>query len=106
MIFTKECSLNRHKKTLEKTQILKQYPCDICGKHFCFEIALNKHKRNEHSKDTDPCDECDKIFYSNLTQNLNIHKKVIHKLEQFSCDECDKTFSYKQNLNEHKKMKH
>lgn len=70
------------KKRCKKKSDDRKYPCGICEKQFCFEIAANKHKTKKHAEGTEPCDECDKIFYSK--QNLNRHKNVIHLLKQYT----------------------
>lgn len=76
--FTLYYNLLKHKRRIASKQTPDVFSCDICPKIFCFELAMRKHKKKEHSKETErfPCDQCNKVFYNQ--QNINRHKKSSH----------------------------
>jgi len=79
--FTLYYNLLKHKRRIASKPTPDKFSCDICTNTYCFELAMRKHKKKEHTEETErlPCDECSKVFYNK--QNLNRHKKTSHTLK-------------------------
>ena len=94
----------------------KLFPCEKCNKSFSSETNLNVHIKYIHNVQARlDCVECEESFKHR--NSLVRHLKNIHKIDlnyhtvdanaaivKYKCDKCDKEYSYKGDLNQHKKL--
>ncbi|XP_051052827.1 zinc finger protein 809-like [Phodopus roborovskii] len=106
------------------------YACKDCGKTFCTNSTLIKHRRRTHNVEKRfKCSECSKTYHwkSDLTahekthwqertyickgcgkaffrkSHLNAHERTHTGEKPHKCTECNKAFHYKSDLTRHKK---
>ncbi|XP_078514941.1 uncharacterized protein LOC144773668 isoform X1 [Lissotriton helveticus] len=80
----------------------KPFECDECGKRFCKEKFLNRHKK-EHTDDTvHECTVCGKVF-AQASYRLH-HERLVHAKEKaYKCGVCEKAFRGPSDLKRHRK---
>ncbi|XP_029709081.2 zinc finger and SCAN domain-containing protein 31 [Aedes albopictus] len=80
---------------------VKPYVCPRVGCKSAFHCKhkLKRHLGYKHTDGRFPCQECDKIFNSNLA--LYHHQFATHQLRDKACTECDKKFRTTHGLNRH-----
>ncbi|EAT46766.1 AAEL002057-PA, partial [Aedes aegypti] len=80
---------------------VKPYVCprEGCKSAFHCKHKLKRHLGYKHTDGNFPCNECDKIFNSNLA--LYHHQFATHQLRDKACKECDKKFRTAHGLNRH-----
>lgn len=79
----------------------KHYMCQICGKSFSTNAALNKHQLCHTDERPFMCEHCGRTF--KCKTHCDTHKKNMHPgdphlalpPEKFECDLCNKKFSTK-----------
>ncbi|XP_067637933.1 uncharacterized protein [Eurosta solidaginis] len=82
----------------------KQYPCDVCGKHFKATSALNTHKLIHSSEKPHKCDFCEKRFAqaAHLRQHMRTHTGE----KPYKCKYCEQSFAQIGVLNKHLRVIH
>lgn len=80
----------------------KPFECDECGKRFCKEKFLNRHKK-EHTDDTvHECTVCGKVF-AQASYRMH-HERLVHAKEKaYKCGVCEKAFRGPSDLKRHRK---
>ncbi|XP_062542107.1 zinc finger protein 23-like [Armigeres subalbatus] len=80
---------------------VKPYVCprEGCKSAFHCKHKLKRHLGYKHTDGNFPCNECDKVFNSNLA--LYHHQFATHQLRDKACKHCDKKFRNNHGLNRH-----
>ena len=101
-----QCPMKFAHRTLKnehvRTQHLKKYCCDICGKRFGEKYKLRYHRMTHTGEKPFQCDHCD--FRTSRKYNLDAHRKNVHK--DFSgmviaCEICGRGFPHESSLKTH-----
>ncbi|XP_068624315.1 gastrula zinc finger protein XlCGF57.1-like [Battus philenor] len=77
--------------------------CDECGERFTSNLLLIKHMRL-HTKYSNPCSRCPKIFSTPL--QLEEHAERVHYPKRLKCNKCTKMFSTERMLKIHNSTYH
>ena len=83
-----------------KMEVIKPFPCDICGQTFSQKGLLTSHFRIHTSEKLYDCDNCEKTF--TRKDRLTSHKRIHTGERPYVCDTCEKTFTRKDKLTHHK----
>jgi KRAB domain-containing zinc finger protein len=75
------------------------YPCDLCGKGFSCQSALEKHNRVDTGERPYVCKVCNKFFAQKSA--LNVHQRVHTGHRPYTCHVCSISFSEKSTLKKH-----
>ena len=102
MADTDKSCLITEKKVNSKSQLKKDFKCDICDVKLATLFNLEKHIKIHTGERSFQCDYCEKKFARK--SNLNEHLKVHTREKPFQCDFCEKKFTQKNNLNRHLKV--
>ena len=116
--FQSDAILKRHVKHTHSCD--RKWSCEDCEAKFKQKDDLRKHVRSLHhafdrkvedyqeekEKPIFKCERCNSIF--TYKKNLNAHKRCCMSEEdaQFQCEVCEAKFTNKRNLVSHKKLKH
>ncbi|ODM90375.1 Zinc finger and BTB domain-containing protein 48, partial [Orchesella cincta] len=85
------------------------YSCELCGKTYHTDIALQGHRRQDHFAEMglEPikCEECGLITSNN--QQLRYHIKLVHnKVRKYWCEFCGQAFGDRKGLESHLRSFH
>ncbi|XP_067637595.1 zinc finger protein 431-like isoform X2 [Eurosta solidaginis] len=97
----KQQTFQRYKNIPSKN---KQYPCDICGKHFKTTWKLNIHKRIHSGEKPHKCDFCEKRFIKAGPRNEHMRTHTGEK--PYKCKYCERCFAKTDVLNKHLRVIH
>ena len=73
--------------------------CLECGKAFCNQGSLTRHKVVHTQEKNYQCSECGKAF--GQKSKLKTHMVVHTQEKNYQCSECGKAFAYKESLTRH-----
>lgn len=101
-----------NKKFYRKNQLInhlkihndvKPFECSYCHKTY---KSLYQHRNHEktHTGEAPKCNICNKYFNDNYS--LKIHTRLHSEKKPYSCEICKKSFSSKQWISRHVKIKH
>ncbi|KAJ6642340.1 Zinc finger protein, partial [Pseudolycoriella hygida] len=94
-------SLQLKQNEKPKPNIVKSFPCDICGMNFVQKYQLKNHQRVHTGEKPFACDECQMKFAQRTY--LILHKRTHSGEKPFSCDECGSSFARKSCLQLHQR---
>ena len=99
-------NLNKHLKTMHKTEENEIIQCDKCANTFNNFDYSKRHQRIMHESNISKfnCYICGKDYTS--MQYSKIHIKTLHRKERVACDKCDSTFNVTSSLTKHLKHAH
>ncbi|KAL1513114.1 hypothetical protein ABEB36_002576 [Hypothenemus hampei] len=86
--------LVRHLK--ETHERIKNFECDICGRHFATKRNVEEHRRIHTNERPYVCDTCGKSFKQKAS--LFVHNRSHSTEFSFSCSECSQKFRTKRSL--------
>ncbi|XP_053699429.1 zinc finger protein 93-like [Sabethes cyaneus] len=79
--------------------------CDICGKVFSTNCAVQLHRKNVHGLDEPyQCPDCDRAFRSDI--ELRQHRFSHRAGRHFKCKLCGKKYNYNTGLKYHMQAAH
>ncbi|XP_033099478.1 zinc finger protein 251-like isoform X2 [Anneissia japonica] len=90
---------NDEDATDNKTQQLKKYMCDVCGKGFSRSNTLVTHKRIHTGDKPFKCEMCGRAFRQ--PGNLTRHRLTHTTVKPYVCSQCGKAFNRASNLHTH-----
>lgn len=82
-----------------------RFKCDLCGKAFVTQVALNKHRKKTHQGTKEfMCQLCDRTF--NTQSSLTRHFVTHTTYKPHRCKLCDSHFQEEQELDFHMAQMH
>lgn len=89
-------------KSLKDVDLLRPFPCNICGKMFTQRGTMTRHMRSHLSLKPFACEECGMRFTRQyrLTEHMRVHSRE----KPYACQVCGGKFTQQRNLISHMRM--
>lgn len=89
-------------KSLKDVDLLRPFPCNICGKMFTQRGTMTRHMRSHLSLKPFACEECGMRFTRQyrLTEHMRVHSGE----KPYECQVCGGKFTQQRNLISHMRM--